>query len=50
MGSVKDLEVIKKASEKEFGTGIFSFTDDYSVFDYGKMPEKISGKGETLLL
>jgi phosphoribosylaminoimidazole-succinocarboxamide synthase len=48
MGSVKDLEVIKKASEKEFGEGIFSFTDDYSVFDYGKMPETIPGKGEAL--
>lgn len=48
MGSVKDLEVIKKASENSFGEGIFSFTDDYSVFDYGKMPEKISGKGEAL--
>jgi len=48
MGSVKDLEVIKKASENSFGTGIFSFTDDFSVFDYGKMPEKISGKGEAL--
>ncbi len=48
MGSVKDLEVIKKPSEKEFGEGVFSFTDDYSVFDYGKMPEKISAKGTAL--
>jgi len=48
LGSVKDLKVIKKASENSFGTGIFSFTDDFSVFDYGKMPEKISGKGEAL--
>ncbi|MBU2100899.1 phosphoribosylaminoimidazolesuccinocarboxamide synthase [Candidatus Micrarchaeota archaeon] len=48
MGSVKDLKVLKNASQKEFGEGIFSFTDDYSVFDYGKMPETISGKGESL--
>jgi len=48
LGSVKDLEIIKKASENEFGQGVFSFTDDYSVFDYGKMPEKISSKGESL--
>ncbi len=48
MGSVKDLEIIKKPSEKEFGTGIFSFTDDYSVFDFGKMPETIPNKGNSL--
>ncbi len=48
MGSVKDLEIIKKASKDSFGKGIFSFTDDYSVFDYGKMPEKIPFKGESL--
>ncbi len=48
MGSVKDLMVLKKASEKEFGEGIFSFTDDYSIFDYGKMPQQIPGKGEAL--
>ncbi|MFH1895459.1 MAG: phosphoribosylaminoimidazolesuccinocarboxamide synthase [archaeon] len=48
MGSVKDLTVLKKASEKNFGEGIFSFTDDYSVFDFGKMPQTIPGKGESL--
>ncbi|MEW6295204.1 MAG: phosphoribosylaminoimidazolesuccinocarboxamide synthase [Candidatus Diapherotrites archaeon] len=48
MGSVKDLSVIKKPSEKEMGLGVFSFTDDYSVFDYGKMPDVIPFKGEAL--
>ncbi len=48
MGSVKDLNELKKASGKEFGEGIFSFTDDFSVFDFGKMPETIEGKGESL--
>jgi phosphoribosylaminoimidazole-succinocarboxamide synthase len=48
MGSVKDLTVIKKAEENEAGTGVFRFTDDYSVFDYGKMPDVIPQKGESL--
>ncbi|MCX6799430.1 MAG: phosphoribosylaminoimidazolesuccinocarboxamide synthase [Candidatus Diapherotrites archaeon] len=48
MGSVKDLAVKKPASEKEMGLGVFHFTDDYSVFDYGKMPDIIPHKGEAL--
>lgn len=48
MGSVKDLIVKKKPSPTEFGLGVFKFTDDYSVFDYGKMPDRIPGKGEAL--
>src|SRR5271165_1189422 len=26
----------------------FQFTDDYSVFDWGKMPDQIAHKGESL--
>lgn len=48
MGSVKDLTIEKKATDKESGVGIFRFTDDYSVFDFGKMPDIIPGKGEAL--
>lgn len=48
MGSVKDLEVIRKASEKLLGTGIFRFSDRYSVFDWGEMPDHIAGKGKAL--
>ncbi|MBN2067473.1 MAG: phosphoribosylaminoimidazolesuccinocarboxamide synthase [Candidatus Diapherotrites archaeon] len=48
MGSVKDLKVEKPATGNETGIGIFHFTDDYSVFDYGKMPDIIPGKGEAL--
>ncbi len=48
MGSVKDLIVKKPATETEMGLGVFKFTDDYSVFDYGKMPDKIPNKGEAL--
>lgn len=28
----------------------FQFTDDYSVFDWGKMPDKIANKGKSLTL
>lgn len=48
MGSVKDLLIQKKPTETESGTGVFKFTDDYSVFDYGKMPDTIPQKGEAL--
>lgn len=48
MGSVKNLIVEKEAVEDAMGVGVFEFTDDYSVFDYGKMPDTIPGKGEAL--
>ncbi len=47
-GSVKILTIRKSATEKELGLGVFKFTDDYSIFDYGKMPDPIPGKGESL--
>uniref|UniRef100_A0A7J2TM66 Phosphoribosylaminoimidazole-succinocarboxamide synthase n=1 Tax=Archaeoglobus fulgidus TaxID=2234 RepID=A0A7J2TM66_ARCFL len=49
MGSVKDLIVIKEPSES-LGEGIFVFSDRFSVFDYGEMPDKIDGKGSSLCL
>ena len=48
MGSVKNLSVMERPDENRFGAGVFEFTDDYSVFDYGKMPDTIPGKGESL--
>jgi len=48
MGSVKDLTVTKQATENESGVGVFRFSDDYSVFDYGKMPDTVPCKGESL--
>lgn len=50
MGSVKDLEVIKIPTENRFGDGRFIFSDDYSVFDWGKMPDQIPYKGASLCL
>ena len=50
MGSVKDLEVIKKPTVTQMGIGRFHFSDRYSVFDWGEMPDQIDGKGAALCL
>jgi phosphoribosylaminoimidazole-succinocarboxamide synthase len=50
MGSVKDLEVIKKPTGQAMGIGMFVFSDRYSVFDWGEMPDHIDGKGAALCL
>ena len=50
MGSVKDLEIINHPSEENMGTGRFHFSDRYSVFDWGEMPDLIEGKGQALCL
>jgi phosphoribosylaminoimidazole-succinocarboxamide synthase len=50
MGSVKDLEVVKKPTKTRMGVGRFHFSDRYSVFDWGEMPDHIEGKGASLCL
>ncbi len=50
MGSVKDLEVIKQPTKEAMGTGRFHFSDRYSVFDWGEMPDHIGAKGAALCL
>jgi phosphoribosylaminoimidazole-succinocarboxamide synthase len=50
MGSVKDLQVIQKPTQTEMGTGRFVFSDRYSVFDWGEMPDHIEAKGFALCL
>jgi phosphoribosylaminoimidazole-succinocarboxamide synthase len=50
MGSVKDLEVIKKPTKKALGVGRFHFSDRYSVFDWGEMPDQIENKGAALCI
>jgi phosphoribosylaminoimidazole-succinocarboxamide synthase len=50
MGSVKDLQVIQKPTQTEMGAGKFLFSDRYSVFDWGEMPDLIEGKGAALCL
>ncbi|MEM2727184.1 MAG: phosphoribosylaminoimidazolesuccinocarboxamide synthase, partial [Archaeoglobaceae archaeon] len=49
MGSVKDL-IVLKSPNGGLGEGIFEFSNRYSVFDYGEMPDKIEGKGASLCL
>ena len=48
MGSVKDLEVRRKPTEIMMGDGVFHFSDRYSVFDWGEMPDHIKNKGAAL--
>lgn len=48
MGSVKDLKVIEPPREDAPGRGVFYFSDRYSVFDWGEMPDLIPGKGESI--
>lgn len=50
MGSVKDLRVVIPPSPKACGIGSFFFSDRYSVFDWGEMPDHIPHKGESLCL
>jgi len=50
MGSVKDLEIIKKPNQNETGIGRFVFSDRYSVFDWGEMPDDIENKGKSLCI
>ncbi|HER24266.1 MAG TPA: phosphoribosylaminoimidazolesuccinocarboxamide synthase [Candidatus Atribacteria bacterium] len=50
MGSVKDLMVIEKPSKSKSGKGRFIFSDRYSVFDWGEMPDHIPNKGKSLCI
>ena len=50
MGSVKDLQIIQKPTKAAMGVGRFVFSDRYSVFDWGEMPDHIEGKGAALCL
>ena len=50
MGSVKDLEIVEKPTKTAMGVGRFHFSDRYSIFDWGAMPDHIEGKGAALCL
>lgn len=50
MGSVKDLTVLQKPTEEKSGIGHFQFSDRYSVFDWGAMPNLIPNKGASLAI
>ncbi len=48
MTSVKEFRVETAPTPGALGRGAFVFTDDYSVFDWGKMPDTIPNKGASL--
>ncbi|MEY7850442.1 phosphoribosylaminoimidazolesuccinocarboxamide synthase [Natrarchaeobius sp. A-rgal3] len=48
MTSVKEFRVETEPTADSLGRGAFVFTDDYSVFDWGKMPDRIPEKGASL--
>lgn len=50
MGSVKDLDIIRDPTERREGLGKFVFSDRYSVFDWGEMPDRILNKGAALCM
>lgn len=50
MGSVKDLQVLKKPTKNDFGLARFIFSDRYSVFDWGEMPDLIPNKGAAIAI
>ncbi len=48
MTSVKEFRVDHKPTANALGAGRFVFTDAYSVFDWGQMPDAIPQKGQSL--
>ncbi|ELY42799.1 phosphoribosylaminoimidazolesuccinocarboxamide synthase [Natronorubrum tibetense] len=48
MTSVKEFRIEEAATNEELGEGSFVFTDAYSVFDWGQMPDQIPEKGASL--
>lgn len=50
MGSVKDLKILKEPNADNLGVGRFVFSDRYSVFDWGEMPDHIQNKGAAIAL
>ncbi|MEW6440924.1 MAG: phosphoribosylaminoimidazolesuccinocarboxamide synthase [bacterium] len=47
-GSVKNVRLVRPPRGAVHGQYVFEFTDDYSVFDFGKMPDALRGKGSAL--
>jgi phosphoribosylaminoimidazole-succinocarboxamide synthase len=50
MGSVKDLKIINEATKENTGVGRFIFSDRYSIFDWGEMPDTIPYKGTAIAI
>ncbi len=50
MGSVKDFKIIEDPTPDKLGKGRFIYSDRYSVFDWGEMPDLIDNKGAATAL
>lgn len=50
MGSVKDLVVLEEPKSDTPGRGRFIFSNRYSVFDWGEMPDHIEDKGKAICI
>ncbi len=50
MGSVKDLKILRHPSSEAAGEGVFTFSNRYSVFDWGEMPDQIQDKGRSIAI
>ena len=48
MTSVKEFRVEQEPTGSDLGRGRFVFTDRYSVFDWGEMPDHVPRKGASL--
>jgi len=48
MTSVKEFQIDREPTATDLGAGRFVFTDAYSVFDWGQMPDTIPRKGASL--
>lgn len=48
MTSVKEFRIDREPTADALGEGAFVFTDAYSVFDWGPMPDAVPRKGATL--
>jgi len=47
-GSVKNVRMINAPTPRKTGSAWFEYTNYYSVFDWGRMPDELKGKGEAL--
>ncbi|MEV0316694.1 phosphoribosylaminoimidazolesuccinocarboxamide synthase [Nonomuraea fuscirosea] len=46
--STKNLHIVEPPTTTREGVGRFEYTDTYTVFHYGRMPDLIPGKGEAI--
>jgi phosphoribosylaminoimidazole-succinocarboxamide synthase len=48
IGKVKTVTILEQPTPNAFGRATFRFRDEYSIFDFGRMPDDIPFKGESL--